>query len=129
MPISIGFPSPTDSILSSFDQDSISGRGNTCAYPCWPSGDRLTTSWGSSAPSSFISDADLFPEDLDEASPGPYLHEAPEPPRQIPLAGPLPLPPLYAQAKPKKQRRRSSRKLKHPTKPMTPISESPETPE
>jgi hypothetical protein len=38
------------------------------------------------------------------------------------------LPPLYAQKKPKSERRRSSseRKQRRTSKPMTPISESPE---
>lgn len=120
-PISIGWPSPTGSFSGASRQEFTSSRSLNCAYPSWPSGDSLC-SFGSTAPSSFISDEDLF---LDNEQ---YLDEAPAPPRPAPLAVAMPLLPLYASEKPKKtQWRRSSRKQQHPSKPMTPISESPET--
>jgi len=62
---------------------------------------------------------------LDDDHSGPLLQEAPAPPRQPPMAQAFPvLPPLYAE-KPKK-RRTSSRKQRRTSKPMSPISESPE---
>ncbi|KAF2401538.1 hypothetical protein EJ06DRAFT_537535 [Trichodelitschia bisporula] len=137
---SIGWPSPTSSLSSSPRSISSSQPHNLiCAFPSWPTGPSLhRTPFTSSAPSAFISDADLFPDELlDESFAGPLLREAPAPPRAIPLAA-LPLAPLYAQAKPKKQRpagqaqepkqRRGSRKARRTSKPMTPISESPEAP-
>jgi hypothetical protein len=95
----------------------------TCAYPSW------TGFQSSSTPSAFISDEDLFPEELlDGASP--TLLEAPAPPRDIPFpaAVPMPLPPLYASEK-KKSKRRSSKTKKRPSNKLTPISESPEVSE
>ncbi|OCK78906.1 hypothetical protein K432DRAFT_81276 [Lepidopterella palustris CBS 459.81] len=130
-PISIGTMASPQSLFGSNQDVTPSSRGSTCAYPSWPTGNSLA--FRTSAPSSFISDLDLFPEDLDEESGfgyAPLLHEAPAPPRQPPLAQAFPLLPLYASEKPKKQRRRSSgRKQRRPSKPMTPISESPEAPE
>ncbi|KAF2691035.1 hypothetical protein K458DRAFT_382614 [Lentithecium fluviatile CBS 122367] len=132
IPISIGnMSSPTGSLYSNYSADSMnSTRGASTAYPSWPTGSSLGYR---STPSSFISDADLFGDDLDDefASPyGPYLQEAPAPPRQPPMAQAFPfLPPMYAAEKPKKQqqrRRSSGRKQRRPSKPMTPISESPE---
>lgn len=126
-PISISpsrMASPTGSFCSAYSVESNSSRGSTCAYPSWPTG----TSLGyRNAPSSFISDADLFGDFSDEES-CPYLTEAPAPPRQPPMAQAFPvLPPLYAQKKPKSERRRSSgKKQRRTSKPMTPISESPE---
>lgn len=118
--------SPSGSIYSncSTESSSSSSRGSSCAYPSWPTGSSLEYR---STPSSFISDADLFGEDVDDDF-CPFLQEAPAPPRQPPMAQAFPiLPPLYAAEKPKKQRRRSSgRKQRRPSKPMTPISESPE---
>ncbi|PVH98804.1 hypothetical protein DM02DRAFT_30346 [Periconia macrospinosa] len=130
LPISIGsnMSSPTGSLYSNYSSSSSSSsssnNASTCAYPSWPTGSSLGYR---SPPSSFISDADLFGDDLDDG----YLLEAPAPPRQPTAAQALPfLPPMYATAKPKKpqqQRRRSSgRKQRRSSKPMTPISESPE---
>jgi hypothetical protein len=74
-------------------------------------------------PSSYISDFDLYPEDLDQDE-VPYLEEAPAPPREyVPIAAPLA--PLYASERPKNKRRRSSKKVIKFAKPMTPIAESP----
>ncbi|ORY15568.1 hypothetical protein BCR34DRAFT_170397 [Clohesyomyces aquaticus] len=127
IPISIrSMASPSGSLLSTCSQDSaLSSRGSTCAYPSWPTGNSLEYR---STPSSFISDADLFGDDFDDEFASPFLEEAPAPPRQPPMAQAFPvLPPLYAPEKPKKERRRSSgRKTRRPSKPMTPISESPE---
>jgi hypothetical protein len=130
-PISIGWPSPSTPL------DSYSGRSAssstsamTCAFPSWPTGPSLGH-FHTSAPSAFISDADLFPDELlDGMTDVPLFSEAPAPPRQIPFPTAVPLLPLYAQEKPKKQqRRRSSNKKRRPSKPMTPIVESPEMPE
>ena len=99
-------------------QDSI------CACPSWPTGPSLDHR---SAPSSYISDADLFGEDFDDDFACPFLDKAPAPPRVYPMAQAMPvLPPLYAPKKPKSERRRSSGKQRRTSKPMTPISESPE---
>ncbi|KAL6169095.1 hypothetical protein ACJQWK_05455 [Exserohilum turcicum] len=112
MPISISprnMSSPTNSLYSIY------------ATEC--------SSRGSSPPSSYISDADLFGEDFDDDFACPLLEEAPAPPRVPPMAQAFPiLPPLYAQKKPKTERRRSSsgRKQRRTSKPMTPIAESPE---
>jgi hypothetical protein len=132
-PISIrSMASPSESLFGSYAQDiTPSNRGSACAYPSWPSGNSLSA-FRTSAPSAFISDLDLFPDDiLDESgfNAAPLLHEAPAPPRQAPLAQAFPLLPLYASEKPKKRRRSSGRKQRRPSKPMTPISESPEAPE
>lgn len=117
--------SPTGSLYSNYSLDVNSSRGASCAYPSWPTGSSLGYR---STPSSFISDADLFGDDFDEDDSCPYLTEAPAPPRQPPMAQAFPvLPPLYAQKKPKSERRRSSgKKQRRTSKPMTPISESPE---
>ncbi|KAK3203966.1 hypothetical protein GRF29_106g1215993 [Pseudopithomyces chartarum] len=121
--------SPTDSLYSNCSvESSTSSRGLSCAYPSWPTGSSLEYR---STPSSYISDADLFGDDLDDEFSSPYLQEAPAPPRQPPMAQAFPiLPPLYATEKPKKQqqqrRRSSGRKSRRSSKPMTPISESPE---
>jgi len=129
-PISIDrMASPSESIFSSYspERSTSLSQGSTCAYPSWPTGNSLNA-FERNTPSSFISDEDLFLDDFDGDDP--FLHEAPAPPRQLPLAQAFPLlPPLYASEKPKKQRRRSSRKQRRPSKPMTPIVESPETPE
>lgn len=129
IPISIlpsRMASPTGSLYSISSVESNSSRGSSCAYPSWPSG----TSLGyRNTPSSFISDADLFGEDFDDDASYPFLTEAPAPPRQPPMAQAFPtvLPPLYAPKKPKSERRRSSgKKQRRTSKPMTPISESPE---
>ncbi|KAF2202170.1 hypothetical protein GQ43DRAFT_471153 [Delitschia confertaspora ATCC 74209] len=123
--------SPSNSLFSTYSQDSsISSRGSSCAYPSWPSGHSL--GYGNSSPSSFISDEDLFPEELDDLHCGPLLQEPPAPPRQPPMAQAFPvLPPLYALEKPKKsssgsRRRSSGRKPQRTSKPMAPIAESPE---
>lgn len=121
--------SPTSSLYSAYSTSSTSSRGSTCAYPSWPTGPSLDYR---STPSSYISDADLFGEDLDDElllCGGPYLTEAPAPPRVPPMAQAFPiLPPLYAPKKSKSERRRSSsgRKQRRTSKPMTPIAESPE---
>jgi hypothetical protein len=94
-----------------------------CAYPSW------TKYEGSSTPNAFISDEDLFPENLlDGASP--MLQEAPAPPRELPLpvTMPMPLAPLYASEK-KKSKRRSSKTKKPRSNKLTTISESPEVSE
>ncbi|KAF2029374.1 hypothetical protein EK21DRAFT_89791 [Setomelanomma holmii] len=128
IPISISpstMASPTGSLYSNYSVESDSSRGSSCAYPSWPTGSSLGYR---STPSSFISDADLFGEDFDDEDSCPFLTEAPAPPRQPPMAQAFPiLPPLYAQKKPKSERRRSSgKKQRRTSKPMTPISESPE---
>jgi hypothetical protein len=125
IPISISpnrMASPTSSLYSNYALECNSSRGSSCAYPSWPSGSSLGYR---NTPSSFISDADLFGEDEQDSSP--YLTEAPAPPRQPPMAQAFPiLPPLYAPKKSKSERRRSSDKQRRASKPMTPISESPE---
>jgi hypothetical protein len=73
-------------------------------------------------PSSFISDWDLFPEDLLDESDVPLLDEAPPPPR-VPTM-PLPLLPLYAPVRPK-TRRRSSRRSSKQVAALAPIAELP----
>ncbi|EON67407.1 hypothetical protein W97_06660 [Coniosporium apollinis CBS 100218] len=128
-PISIGFQ--TGSPVNTY-QSSPSSQALSCAFPSWPTGSSLGRSslggFGSSAPSSFISDLDLIPDDLlDELDTSIPLLDAPPPPPREYLAVAAPLLPLYA-SKPK-QRRRSSRKERRPSKPMSPINESPETPE
>ncbi|KAF2428653.1 hypothetical protein EJ08DRAFT_322858 [Tothia fuscella] len=135
-PISIGWPSPSTPMDSYPTRNaSSSSCGMACAFPSWPKGPSLgfhsSSPFHSFAPSAFISDADLFPDELlDGAACGPFLNEAPAPPRDVQLPNVMPLRPLYAQEKPKKQtRRRSSNKKRRPSKPMTPISESPEAPE
>ncbi|KAF1982965.1 hypothetical protein K402DRAFT_185107 [Aulographum hederae CBS 113979] len=124
-PISIGFPSsPSDSLRGASYQDKSHG-GPSCAYPSWPKGDSFSP-FRSSAPSAFISDADLFDVDDEDE---PYLHQAPPPPRQIPMPTTVqPLPPLYAKNKSSSKRRQTQSKPKRrsTSKPMTPISESPE---
>jgi hypothetical protein len=75
-------------------------------------------------PNSFISDWDLFPEDLLDESEVPLLDEAPPPPR-IPTM-PIPLLPLYAPVRPK-TRRRSSRKSSKQVAALAPIAELPAT--
>jgi len=128
-PISIGWPSASSasSSYSSRSASSFSSQSQsmTCAYPSW------TGFSPSATPNAFISDEDLFPDELlDGASP--LLLEAPAPPRDIPLptAMPMPLAPLYASEK-KKSRRRSSKTKKRasPSHKLTPISESPEVSE
>ncbi|KAF4306650.1 hypothetical protein GTA08_BOTSDO05449 [Botryosphaeria dothidea] len=95
-----------------------------CSHPNWPN------SFGSgmyrnNTPSSYISDEDLFGEDLFGATP--LLEEAPAPPRMPPMPEPVaqPLLPLYAT--PKKSRRASSKKQRRPSK-LAPIAESPSSP-
>lgn len=116
--------SPTHSLDSQYALP-LSSRGFTCAYPSWPTGPSLGYR---STPSSYISDADLFGDDLDDHLACPYLQEAPPPPRIPPMPQAFPvLPPLYPQKKSKRDRRTSSdRKQRRSSKPMTPISESPE---
>ncbi|KAH8731246.1 hypothetical protein GQ44DRAFT_643607 [Phaeosphaeriaceae sp. PMI808] len=128
IPISISpsrMASPTSSLYSAYSLDSNPGRGASCAYPSWPTGSSLGYR---STPSSFISDADLFGDDFEDDDACHFLTEAPAPPRQPPMPQAFPvLPPLYAQKKPKAERRRSSgKKQRRTSKPMTPISESPE---
>ncbi|KAL6704790.1 hypothetical protein ACN47E_007594 [Coniothyrium glycines] len=128
IPISISsrnMASPTSSLYSHYSTNSASSRGSTCAYPSWPTGSSLEYR---STPSSYISDADLFGDDYEDDLACPFLTEAPAPPRVPTTAHAFPiLPPLYAPKKPKTERRRSSaRKQRRTSKPMTPISESPE---
>ncbi|KAF2842230.1 hypothetical protein M501DRAFT_998485, partial [Patellaria atrata CBS 101060] len=109
---------------------SSSTKGSSCAFPSWPMGNSLG-SFRSTAPSAFISDADLFTDDLLadlDINSVPVLQEAPAMPRQPRQPVAMPLLPLYASEKSKKSRRKSSRKQRRPSKPMPPISESPETP-
>jgi hypothetical protein len=133
-PISVGWPSASSrSSSSSYSGRSISSssKSMTCAFPSWPTGPSLSgfqSPFHSSAPSAFISDLDLFPEDLLEGA-TPYLQEAPAPPREHVIPTAMPLQPLFAIEKPKKQRRRSSGKKRSSSKPMTPIVESLEAPE
>ncbi|PSN72735.1 hypothetical protein BS50DRAFT_628868 [Corynespora cassiicola Philippines] len=119
--------SPTGSLYSNYSAEgTTSSRGSSCAYPSWPTGSSLEYRNSSS---SYISDEDLFGCDFDDesATATPFLHEAPAPPRQPPMAQAFPiLPPLYASEKPKKRRSSSGRKQRRSSKPMTPISESPE---
>jgi hypothetical protein len=116
--------SPTSSLYSNYPAESSSRRGSSCAYPSWPTGPKLDYR---NTASSFISDADLFGDDCDDDSYCPLLDRAPPPPRVPPMTQAFPiLPPLYANKKPKTQRRRSSEKQRRSSKPMTPISESPE---
>lgn len=119
--------SPTASLYSAYALEASSSRGASCAYPSWPTGSSLGYR---SNPSSFISDADLFGDfDDDDDDYCRFLTEAPAPPRQPPMAQAVPvLPPLYAHKKVKTDRRRSSgsKKQRRTSKPMTPISESPE---
>ncbi|KAF2747404.1 hypothetical protein M011DRAFT_458660 [Sporormia fimetaria CBS 119925] len=142
IPISIRSMSSTSSSSSSLyslsSQDCpLARQGSTCAvgYPSWPTGNSLQSGYKQSAPSSYISDADLFGEDVDEDFSGPFLNEAPPPPRIPPMAQAFPiLPPLYVQEKPKKQhhqqrRRSSGRKQRRSSKPMSPIAESVEVAE
>jgi hypothetical protein len=123
-PITIGSPS------SQFGSPRrvTSPSASVCSFPSWPSGDSLTTIARNNVPSSYISDEDLFPEDLDEFGEVPILLEPPAPPKEI-AAVAMPLLPLYASEKPKNKRRRSSRKQPSAAKPMTPIAESPKAPE
>ncbi|KAF1939377.1 hypothetical protein EJ02DRAFT_513862 [Clathrospora elynae] len=127
IPISISprnMASSTSSLYSNYSSESNSSRGSTCAYPSWPTGPSLEYR---STPSSYISDADLFGEDYNDEFACPFLEEAPAPPRvpQTTQAFTV-LQPLYAQKKPKSERRSSGRKQRRTSKPMTPISESPE---
>jgi len=73
-------------------------------------------------PNSYISDFDLFPEDLEDGNAIPVLDEAPAPPRDVPA---MPLLPLFASERPRNKKRRSSRKTSELPKAMTPIAESP----
>jgi hypothetical protein len=151
-PISIGFPgvsppsrsssiSSTGSSSSEWDAYSFTSTSNAnslvCAFPSWPSRSSLsptlsaqrdTTSYGKSyasqfdVPNSYISDFDLYPEDLEDENEVPRLEEAPAPPRP---AAALPLAPLFATERPRNKKRRSSKKQARPPQVMTPISESP----
>ncbi|KAK8156262.1 hypothetical protein BKA80DRAFT_256929 [Phyllosticta citrichinensis] len=116
--------SSSSSFYSSSPRDmSASPKGYSCAYPSWPTGNSFSTgSYRNNTPSSYISDADLFPDDLLDSAP--ILEKAPAPPRMPPMPEPaqMPLLPLYASPK---KRRSSSKKQRRPSKPMTPIAESP----
>lgn len=123
-----------DSIRSTSSQSNGSTtKGSSCAYPSWPTGDSLQCAFGGySNPSSYISDADLFGGDdfEDAAYQVPYLNQAPSPPRQYAMPpAQVALAPLYAQAKAEKKKSKLARKSSNRTKPMTPIIESPSTPE
>jgi hypothetical protein len=153
-PISIGWPgaSPSSSTRSgSFSSTSSSGstwdafssvstnNSSCCAFPSWPSRSSLSpklsahrvssTSYNNNqydVPNSYISDFDLFPEDLEDENLMPILEEAPAPPRDVPA---MPLMPLFASERPRNKKRRSSRKQSKLPKTMTPIAESPLAPE
>ncbi|KAL0261128.1 hypothetical protein SLS55_004824 [Diplodia seriata] len=120
--------STSSSSFSSSPRD-ISGSspaGYTCAFPSWPTGNSFSSgTYRNNTPSSYISDEDLFGDDLLGGSP--FLEEAPAPPRmpQMPQQVAQPLLPLYAS--PKKPRQPSS-KQRRSSKPMSPISESPAKP-
>jgi hypothetical protein len=151
-PISIGWSSnsspgsrsssfsSTSSASSTWDAFSFVSTSNTgslaCAFPSWPSRSTLSptfsaqrdVSYGSNnfdVPNAYISDFDLFPEDLEDDSTVPVLEEAPAPPREAPA---MPLLPLFAPERPRKKRS-SSRKQSKLSKAMTPIAESPLAPE
>jgi hypothetical protein len=80
-------------------------------------------------PSAYISDFDLFEEELDEDCEVPYLDEAPAPPREYKFPIAMPLLPVYASQRPycdnKKKRRSSKNKSRPMGKPMSPIAEIP----
>ncbi|KAI9713243.1 MAG: hypothetical protein M1820_001229 [Bogoriella megaspora] len=123
-------PSPTESMVDIFPRyaASISSSGPSCAFPSWPTGKSLF-SLPQRAPSAFVSDEDLFPVEFDDEADtrsATILREAPAPPRErpYPAAAPVfrPAPPKQE----KKKRRRSSTKQRRGSKPMTPITESPE---
>jgi len=80
-------------------------------------------------PSAYISDFDLFPEDLEDDCEVPYLDEAPAPPREYTMPVAMPLLPVYASTRPyddgKKRRRSSKNKPRQMGKPMSPIAEMP----
>lgn len=150
--VSVGFsPRVVDSLPMSIPK-SLSSSGLNCAFPSWPKGESFepfaslsSSGSGSSvtinesingAPSSYISDEDLFLDDFssDSSYGRPYLKEAPAPPRPHHLLRRTPLPPLNAAESAKsssssKKRRRSSRKERRTSRPMTPIAETPETTE
>ncbi|TKA63897.1 hypothetical protein B0A49_11540 [Cryomyces minteri] len=128
-PMQIGFtPSGTDALLDIFPRHSSSTTVSPlCAFPSWPTGTSLYSMRGS-GPSAFISDEDLFLDDLldeDEVKHAPYLREAPAPPRPAPAVTVRCLLPLVASVKPKKPRS-NSKTHRRPSKPMTPIAESSE---
>ncbi|KAF2667928.1 hypothetical protein BT63DRAFT_305255 [Microthyrium microscopicum] len=153
-PICVGWPSTSppssnnsaaSSVSSTYSTNSTTWTSSSsyktsmsCAFPSWPSRNSLSPplkasdsaasySSNNNAPSSYISDFDLFPEDLADECDVPFLDEAPAPPRDyiLPPAA-VPLMPLFAPAKPTfKKRRRSSKKSRPMGKPMTPISECP----
>jgi hypothetical protein len=142
--ISIGWPSPTSSNSSSRSASSYSSTSSTgstwsafsfascapnltCAYPSWPTRSSLSSSFNTShnnngVPSSYISDFDLFPEDLEDGE-EPILEEAPALPR---VAQAMPLLPLFASQRPRNKKRScSKRQLVKLPGAMTPIAESP----
>jgi hypothetical protein len=145
-PISIGWSSGSPSSRSSsfsstcsssstWDAYSFVSTSNTssltCAFPSWPSRSSLSPTFSpqntayannSDVPSAYISDFDLFPEDLEDDSVVPVLEEPPAPPRAAPA---MPLLPLFAAERPKSKKRRSSRKSTKLPIAMTPILESP----
>lgn len=116
----------------------VSGSSNnnvTCAFPSWPSRSTLSPTFSAQRdlsynnnhfdiPNAYISDFDLFPDDLEDDSTVPVLEEAPAPPR---AAVAMPLLPLFATERPRKKRS-SSRKQSKLQKAMTPIAESPLAP-
>ncbi|TLD34483.1 hypothetical protein E2P81_ATG04648 [Venturia nashicola] len=128
-PISIGWSSPGSEASSSSPRSFPATKNSNmaCAYPSWPTGPALSQ-YTTGTPSAFISDEDLFLDELLDGE-APFLHEAPAPPRNIPYPSvTMPLQPLYAQPKSKKdsRRRSSAKKTRRPSKPMSPIAESPE---
>lgn len=126
IPSSASSSSSSSSFFSSASSPSdmsSSPKGYSCAYPSWPTGNSFGSgSYRNNTPSSYISDADLFPDDLLDSAP--ILEEAPAPPRVPPMPEPVQMPLLPLYASPKK-RRSSSKKQRRPSKPMTPIAESP----
>ncbi|EKG19185.1 hypothetical protein MPH_03555 [Macrophomina phaseolina MS6] len=118
--------SSSSSSFSSSPRDISGSSPYSCAHPSWPSGPQFGSGlYRNNTPSSYISDEDLFGEDLFGATP--LLEEAPAPPRMPPMPEQVaqPLLPLYAT--PKKSRRSSSKKQRRPSK-LAPIAESPSSP-
>jgi len=111
----------------------IQVEGSACAYPSWPSGNSLSAIPNQAHRAHSSATLDLFPDDILDDESGfnaaPLLHEAPAPPRPGAFGPSLPaLLPLYASEKTKEEEETQQRsaKQRRPSKPMTPISESPE---
>ncbi|KAI9832261.1 MAG: hypothetical protein M1819_004439 [Sarea resinae] len=109
---------------------------SSCAFPSWPNRDSLYSK-PIEAASSYISDDDLFPdvfEDEGDANSSASSEQRnqtrtnTQAPISMELINALNPMPWCASSAPKqtKQRRRSSRKVRRTSKPMSPISEGPE---